>query len=327
MRGYTRRRALRILPAYWLALTVLSIWPGTPGDVLGGDWWKFYGLVHIYGMGTLTQGLGVTWSLCVELSFYALLPLIAWLVARLAGALRAVWWRAELAAITVFGIVGIALCFPLFLRAWPAWTATTLALTSAWFAMGMGLAVLSVAAESGGAAQRVQAWVAHRGGLLWLAALIVFLASARLMWLMGQWPAIDPAVHVWPLAIGYAGERALKGLAAGLLLAPVVAGAGGVVRAVTTWRPLMLLGLISYGVFVWHFVVAGWISGRGVGVADGPEVTSFLPLAILTFVVSVAVATVSYRFVELPLLRRKEPRGAGRHRAVAAELSPEPSRP
>jgi peptidoglycan/LPS O-acetylase OafA/YrhL len=47
-------------------------------------------------------------------------------------------------------------------------------------------------------------------------------------------------------------------------------------------------------------------------------VTGFVPLTILTFVVSVAVATVSYRLVELPLLRHKEPRGAGRHRAAGA---------
>jgi peptidoglycan/LPS O-acetylase OafA/YrhL len=318
LRRYARRRALRILPAYWLALTVLSLWPGTAGDVFGGNAWKFYGLVHIYGAETLTQGLGVTWSLCVELTFYALLPLFAWLVARLAGVLPvAAWWQAELAAVAAFGGAGIALCLPLVVSAWPTWLATTLAMTTSWFAVGMGLAVLSVAAERGGTARRVQTRMADRGGLLWLAALITFLASARLVWLKGQWPAISPATHVWPLAIGGAAERALQGLSAGLVLAPVVAGAGGMVRAVTTWRPLMVLGLISYGVFLWHYVAAGWISGRGVGVAAGPEVTGFGPLTILTLVVSVAVATVSYRLVELPLLRHKEPRGTGRRRAAA----------
>src|SRR5262245_48380037 len=32
---YARRRVLRIVPAYWLALTVLAIWPGLRGDVFG----------------------------------------------------------------------------------------------------------------------------------------------------------------------------------------------------------------------------------------------------------------------------------------------------
>jgi peptidoglycan/LPS O-acetylase OafA/YrhL len=216
LRSYARRRALRILPAYWLALTVLSLWPGTPGDVLGGDAWKFYGLVHIYGAQTLTQGLGVSWSLCVELTFYALLPLFAWLVARLAGVLPvAAWWQAEVAAVAVFGGAGIALCLPLVVSAWPTWPANTLALTTSWFGVGMGLAVLSVAAESGGMAQRVQTRMADRGGLLWLAGLITFLASTRLVWLMGHWPAISPSTHVWPLAIGRAAERSLQGLSAG----------------------------------------------------------------------------------------------------------------
>jgi len=40
---YARRRALRILPAYWLALTVLAITPGL-GEVFGPDWFVYYGL-------------------------------------------------------------------------------------------------------------------------------------------------------------------------------------------------------------------------------------------------------------------------------------------
>jgi peptidoglycan/LPS O-acetylase OafA/YrhL len=43
-RSFLRRRWLRILPAYWVALTVLAIWPGLPG-VFTGDWWRYYGLL------------------------------------------------------------------------------------------------------------------------------------------------------------------------------------------------------------------------------------------------------------------------------------------
>ena len=38
---YARRRALRILPAYWVALTVLAIYPGITG-VFTSDWWRYY---------------------------------------------------------------------------------------------------------------------------------------------------------------------------------------------------------------------------------------------------------------------------------------------
>jgi peptidoglycan/LPS O-acetylase OafA/YrhL len=36
---YARRRALRIVPAYWVALTVLAIFPGVVGP-FSRDWWR-----------------------------------------------------------------------------------------------------------------------------------------------------------------------------------------------------------------------------------------------------------------------------------------------
>ena len=42
IRDYARRRVLRIVPAYWLALTVLAIYPGLSG-VFTSQWWRYYG--------------------------------------------------------------------------------------------------------------------------------------------------------------------------------------------------------------------------------------------------------------------------------------------
>ncbi|HWH92968.1 MAG TPA: acyltransferase family protein, partial [Baekduia sp.] len=42
---YARRRVLRIVPAYWLALTVLAIWPGL-AFVFTDKWWIFYGFLQ-----------------------------------------------------------------------------------------------------------------------------------------------------------------------------------------------------------------------------------------------------------------------------------------
>ena len=42
---FFRRRALRIVPAYWLALTVLAVWPGLVG-VHTADWWVYYGFLQ-----------------------------------------------------------------------------------------------------------------------------------------------------------------------------------------------------------------------------------------------------------------------------------------
>ena len=65
--GYLRRRLLRIVPAYWAALTLLAIWPGLPG-VFTGDWWIYYGFLQVYPTETYLQGIGPAWSLATEMS-------------------------------------------------------------------------------------------------------------------------------------------------------------------------------------------------------------------------------------------------------------------
>src|SRR3712207_6891277 len=44
---YARRRVLRIVPAYWVALTLLAIFPGIVG-VFTADWWRYYLFLQLY---------------------------------------------------------------------------------------------------------------------------------------------------------------------------------------------------------------------------------------------------------------------------------------
>ena len=62
---YLRRRVLRIVPAYWVALTVLAIFPGIVG-VFTEDWWRYYFFLQLYSSETLAGGIPVAWSLCVD---------------------------------------------------------------------------------------------------------------------------------------------------------------------------------------------------------------------------------------------------------------------
>lgn len=73
MSAYLRRRALRIVRAYWVALTVLGATLRLPG-VFSSHWWVFYGSGQIYGRPDASPGRGVAWTLCVEVSFYLFLP-------------------------------------------------------------------------------------------------------------------------------------------------------------------------------------------------------------------------------------------------------------
>jgi peptidoglycan/LPS O-acetylase OafA/YrhL len=105
--GYARRRALRILPAYWTALTVLAIYPGISG-VFSGDWWRYYLFLQLYDGDTLSRAIPVAWTLCVEVSFYAALPL--WAAGmRALSAGRPAWLRGEIGALALVAVAGAAL--------------------------------------------------------------------------------------------------------------------------------------------------------------------------------------------------------------------------
>jgi len=77
VRGYARRRALRIIPAYWVALTILVLIFDTRhrDDITSiGDVIVYYGFLQIYFKSTVVGGLQQAWSLCTEVAFYVFLP-------------------------------------------------------------------------------------------------------------------------------------------------------------------------------------------------------------------------------------------------------------
>src|SRR3954453_19560270 len=73
-RTFAVRRLARILPAYWIPPAFFGL---GLREVFPDDWWRFFGLLQIYDPSTVLDALGPAWSLCVELSFYAALPLLA----------------------------------------------------------------------------------------------------------------------------------------------------------------------------------------------------------------------------------------------------------
>ncbi|MFA4929829.1 MAG: acyltransferase [Patulibacter sp.] len=305
---YARRRLLRIVPAYWVALTVLSLFPGTAGT-FSDDWWKYYFLLNGYETSAVGGGIGIAWSLGAEVAFYLLLPFLAVLATRCARRWAPDrWWRGELVVVVAFGLfspvvlLGVNAAIvgstgdPLIpISLYP----TILGVTD-WFAAGMLLAVVSVAAaERPGRARRLTERVARHGPLLWALAVLAWLFGARAPWLFGAHLSMPLVVH-----LSYT-------VASLLVVAPVVCGAGGIVGRVTRWRGLALLGLISYGVYLWHYVIAWWLGGggdpafaAGPGLADRPH--ALVTVTVATFALSIAIAALSYRVVELPFLRRKE---------------------
>jgi peptidoglycan/LPS O-acetylase OafA/YrhL len=291
---FFRRRLLRIFPAYWTALTLLAIAPGLQ-DVFSKRWWVYYGLFQAYDPSWFDKGIGAAWSLSTEVAFYLLLPLYAWAVARLgrriglelallaALATASVVARALVADSERDAVFGQASTFPI-----------TLGGTFLWFALGMALAVLSawLAGRDSSEEPRFVAFVARRPWVPWLVAAVCFVLVSKGIGITGYGLQRLTVAQV-------VGEHLLyAGVALGLLL-PAVFGdrAGGWPRRVLANRWLALLGLISYGVFLWHLAIAVKLSGEGL---DG-----FVPLTLVTAAVSIPIAAASYVLLERPLLRLK----------------------
>jgi peptidoglycan/LPS O-acetylase OafA/YrhL len=302
---YAKRRFLRIFPAYWLALTALAIAPGLR-DVFTERWWVYYGLLQGYDPSWFDKGIGTAWSLSTEVSFYALLPLYAWAAARLARSVRV-----ELALLGLLAgasVVAHALNAAAERHA-EFGTASTFRITIGgtflWFSLGMGLAVVSAWMQGDPAARRprpVQI-VERRPWIAWLLALGFFVLAAKGLGIdRGKLTTQSVAQNVG-LYLLYAG------VAFCLLLPAVLVGSGrGWPRRVLANRWLARLGLISYGVFLWHLTIAIKLSGEGVG--GWLPIGRFLTLTLVVLVVTVPIAAASYLLFERPLLRLKYRQGS-----------------
>jgi len=281
-RRYAVRRALRILPAYWLALSVIALLAGRSDVFSWPGALVHYGLFQGYDAGRFTGGIGPAWTLSIEVTFYVLLPLLALAMRRVAGGLRG-----ELAMLVV--LVAISLAFKAAVLALadgdaPAYLVLLAALPAQldMFAAGMALAVLRVAG------------IGRAGGWWWLVALAAFS-------LLGLWtPAADA-----PRVLG---EHALQTVVAVSLLIPAVLAEreGGAVRRLLAWRPLAWVGLISYGLYLWHLDAI-----RQLVDADLPA-----PVVIVAgTAASIALGAASWYALERYALRlghprRREPRPA-----------------
>jgi peptidoglycan/LPS O-acetylase OafA/YrhL len=301
-RSFWWRRVLRIVPAYWLALTFF--W-SIGSFHLGPQWWRYYLFLQVYDRYTVLGGIVQAWSLCTEMTFYLLVPVWAALVARLAGRAagrldersRAVAQLAGCAALWTAGVASRA--------AFDRWAPGRRGLAFNWlptnldlFATGMAVAVVSV-------------WAAHhpatRSRLDRLATPVWPWWGAAVALLAWYAYAVGPA----DFATGYAGwfwqrRQLVLALFTVLLLVPAVFGdqRAGLVRRWWSWRPIVWVGAVSYGLYLWHL---DWMQQ----VLDGPGRWGWLsatagdvPMAWMLavgFGLGLASAAVSWYLLERPL--------------------------
>ena len=295
------RRALRIYPAYWVALTAAIVLFHSTNLHGFGDYARHYALVQIYTRHYGLDGIVQTWTLAVEVSFYAALPLYAGLIGRLtSGVAAARVMSVELTGVALMyaGGIGVrALLFSLRGTSAPAtrWLPAQLDL----FALGVGLAVVSAAGDHAHGAEflaRPLRWLGEHALVSWAAAGIAFVAVCHI----GLPITFANGTHTQELA-----RQVLYGLTAFLLVVPAVFGAQdrGVVRHLLRSRPAVAVGIVSYGVFLWH---CDWIKQLvDFGLLRNAHELRFLVLLVTTAALTLATAALSWFLVERPALSRK----------------------
>jgi peptidoglycan/LPS O-acetylase OafA/YrhL len=191
VRDYTRRRALRILPAYWVALTLLAIWPGVPG-VFGDHWWVYYSFLQIYKLEWMTGGLPQVWSLCIDVSFYAALPFYAFAMGRIWDRYASLRAEAIAVGLVLLGAFGLRLAASGG-YVHPVW-AGTLPGFMVFFGLGMALAVLSVAMRAGALPAPAAARIRRVASFGLLGAAGLYLVHATVFGVPGD-------LHTWELPL------------------------------------------------------------------------------------------------------------------------------
>jgi peptidoglycan/LPS O-acetylase OafA/YrhL len=324
---YGRNRALRIVPAYWTVLLLaafvlqsvrLTPLGNAPVDgalhdplVLAKDAL----LVQNLTPSTLSSGLIPAWSLAVELVFYALVPLLALLAARLAagsaGSRRRV--LAALAPAVLLLLVGIVskvletLVVPgpeaVFANTWHSVLDRGFLTHADLFFAGMAVGVLRVQHE--------------RERLVLSARTRSVLRRATLY----SVPLVLACFFVIPR---YVYEPLVSLFCAALLALVVLRGRTDQSRLVSFLErpPLVRAGLISYGTFLWCFPVVVFLLKQRLLIPHvGPW--QVVVNAAIAIPVICTLATITYVLVERPASRLRRPvrRSVGREGIASLPLT------
>jgi peptidoglycan/LPS O-acetylase OafA/YrhL len=324
---YARRRALRILPGYWTALTLLAIFPGIVG-VFTGEWWRYYGYLQLYSAHSRSSGIQVAWTLCVEVTYYIALPLWAVLVRRLpVPATRRGFLQSELGSLAVVILGGVAVQIAVSRGHLPYALGVSLVGQCCWIAIGMVLAVVSVAVQREPSAFAALRAIAGRSELCWtigIAAAIGLMLLVPSHGLFGLIATVAVAQSI-PRTIAKLGLEGV--LAVAFVLPAILSGPRlGLPHRVLAWRPVIWLGVISYSFYLYHLTIVQLLatkhtdafSATGLNLMGHVHTAPTTVLYVLTLAITGVVATISYRLVELPFLRRKERKNA-QLRAASAE--------
>lgn len=284
---YFRRRLLRVFPAYYAQLVIILIvgswfltWTPLTPPSLAAHLLMFFNI----GWHPVQPMVGVWWTLPVEMGFYLLLPLLApflrparWVPVLLLGIMISTGYRLWAAA--HFGESGAGAVFL---------AASQLPGSLSEFLLGASAALIAewAAIKS---QPRPAAWVLD------------------LMFILGL---LVPALWLWRMVLGAGADYWMGHWA--MITAPVILGLTLSTAVLALYwgsrigtfllanRAVYFLGLISYSLYLWHFVVMQQVQFL---FADSYASLSHWVTFPLNAMAAIGVASASYYLVERPFYR------------------------
>lgn len=296
---YARKRALRVLPVYWVTVVLAMLLVDQNKDRGWQTWSDNLLMIQLYRDTIFPEGLSQMWSLATEVAFYIVLPALTLILTCRRCSSRSM----QLLLLALMGLGSIVWAG---LAAGPfadlgSWTTLALPSYLCWFAAGMAIAVVHVELRLGDETWAPVVWcraAADAPGACWLvAAALLVVQSTPLGGAAGLF-ARTPSESIL---------RAVLYLTAAVaVMLPAVFGAADTPHGrLMAWAPLRHLGRISYSLFCCHVIVlAVLFQYTSWEIFDENVAVIF----VVVLAVSVVAAEILYRLVERPFLSRR-PKG------------------
>lgn len=278
------RRFRRLMPAAVVTLGLIAAVSWTVpsvgrNDSLGGDLWA--GLLYVANWRFILSGLSYNdlfaeespvqhfWSLAVEEQFYVIFPLLAAVLLAVGGRSRSLF------AWVVGALLAVSVTLPfVYDDADRIYNGTDVRMAE--ILLGVLLAVVY-----GNLSARETVRTSQIVKVLGVLAL----AGSVTIWIVTE------QTDAWL----YNGGFAAYALLSVFIIAAATQQSGPVPRLLA-WRPLVYLGVISYGVYLYHWPIFLWFDQDSTGL-DG------LPLFGLRLAITFTVAWLSFHYLETPIRR------------------------
>ncbi len=276
---YAARRLARIAPAYWIAFSAfLALGFGVGANLRNVA--DHYLLVHNEVPGDAGNLLPVAWTLGIEATFYVAVPLAAHLVRRVVGGACS---RAGLVgSVVAIGVASAALHLAVLTRIVPTGWGTvvqySLPAQLLFFIPGIVIAALEHR---------------HAPSLLPRPTLVAGLAACVVAWVGCMYLLVVSTIPAGISSIGFAIVSAAVLTLARRCREPRSAPA----------RALAWVGTVSYGLYLWHWIVMRAMFGRWGAALAGTHAASWPLATVVLLALTLPVAAASWYLVERPLMR------------------------